>query len=69
MIKILRLVDPLAGGQRLEQRPVAAARRAAIDVFDNSPVAQAGITQTRRQSPVIAFGDFPIVQQAKPFGV
>jgi hypothetical protein len=67
--QVLRLVDPLTGGQPMEQRAVETAGSAIINVFDRSLVAQPGITQPRSQPPLITITGFSVEQQAKPFGV
>jgi hypothetical protein len=67
--QVLRLVDPAAGDQCLEQRSVEAAGGAIIDVFDRRLVAQPGIAQPSPQLPIVALGGFAIEQEAEPFGV
>jgi hypothetical protein len=65
----LRLVDPLAGGQRLKQRAVEPAGGAVIDILDRSLVAQTGVTQPRPQPPLVTIAYFSVEQQSKPLGV
>src|SRR5215470_10740792 len=67
--QVLRLVDPAAGNQGLEQGSVETAGGTVIDVLDRRLVAQPGIAQPGPQASFIAFGRFTIEEQAEPFGV
>src|SRR5215218_23782 len=59
-------VEPAAGGQPLEQRPVEAARGAQVDVLDAGVVPQGGELQPRCQAPALALGGLAVDQQAEP---
>ena len=67
--QVLRLVDPAAGDQGLEQGAVETAGGAVIDVLDGGLMAQPGIAQPGPQPSLVALGDFAVEQQAEPFGV
>ena len=58
--QIVVRVDPLAGGEFVEQRPIEAAMNSIIDVFDDGIVAQSGIAQPSREALVAAMGDLTI---------
>jgi hypothetical protein len=67
--QVLRLVDPAAGDQGLEQGSVETADGTVVDVLDRRLVAQPGIAQPGPQASFIAIGGFAIEEQAEPFGV
>jgi hypothetical protein len=60
-------VEPAAGHQPLEQRPVEAAWGAQVDVLDAGIVPQGGDLQPRCQAPALALGGLAVDQQAEPF--
>src|SRR3954469_1014231 len=59
-------VDPPAGRQPLEQRPVEAARGAQVDVLNAGIVPQRGELQPCCQAPALALGGLAVDQQAEP---
>src|SRR4051812_698107 len=67
--QILRLVDPAAGDQGLEQGAIETAGGAIIDVFDGGLMAQPGKAQPGPQPSLVALGDFAVEQESEPFGV
>jgi hypothetical protein len=67
--QIIVSVDPFTTGELLKQRPIEAARRAVIDILDDSVVAQSGIAQPGGKAPVPAMGDLAIDQQTEPIGM
>ena len=58
--QIVVRVDPLAGGELVEQRAIEAARGSVIDVLDDGMVAQSGIAQPSGEALVAAMGDLAI---------
>ena len=67
--QVLRLVDPAAGDQCLEQGAVETAGGAIIDVLDGGLMAQPGKAQPAAQPTFVAFGGFAVEQQSEPFGM
>ena len=59
------LGDPLAGGELRDERLVQAARGAGVEVFEGSGLAQFGRSQAQAQTPVVAFGEFAVGEQAQ----
>jgi hypothetical protein len=55
--------------QLLEQRAIQTAWRAVIDIFDGGVVAQARVSQSRPEPPVLTIRQLAVEQQAKPFSV
>jgi hypothetical protein len=62
-------LDPLAGGELLEQGAIQSSRAAIIDILDGCLMAQPGIAQAANELLVVAIGRFPIEQKGKPFAV
>ena len=60
-------IDPLAGGEVVEQRAIEAAVNS--DVLDDGIVAQSGIAQPGREALVAAMGDLMIDEQTEPIGM
>ncbi len=67
--EVLRHVDPIAGGELLEERAVEAARRAIVDVLDGRMMAQASISQPGLEPPVAPLGHLTVEEEREPFGV
>ena len=67
--QVLRLLDPVPAGERLEQGAIEAACGAVVDVLDDGVVAQPGIAQPGLEPPVVAIGGLAVEQQAEPFGM
>ena len=63
--QVLVSVDPLAGGELLEQRLVEAARRLGVDVLDDGVLPQFCEAQAVHQSLVLALGRLAIDQQSE----
>ena len=64
--QVLLAVDPVAGGQLVEQRAVEAARRPQIDVLDDGLLPQGGEPQAGDQPLVLALGRLAVEQQRQP---
>ena len=63
-------LDPLAGGELLEERAVEASGSAVVDVLDGGlAVAELGVLEPVLQATVVALGDLAVEQQGEPFGV
>lgn len=62
-------LDPVAGGEFLEESAIETARGAVIDVFDRGLMAQLGVAEPGEQAPVAPIADFAIEQEAEPFGM
>ena len=62
-------IDPVAGGEPVEQGAFEPARYAVIDIFDDSMVPQSSIPQPSSQALVAAMGNLAIDQQAEPVGM
>ena len=65
--QIIVRVDPIAGYELLEQRPIETARGAVIDILDERLLAQPGIAKPCGEFPVVPVGHLPIEQQGQPF--
>ena len=63
--QVLVPLDPVAGGELLEQRAVEAARRLQIDVLDDGVLAQAGEPQAGHEPLVVALGRLAVDQQGE----
>ena len=61
--------NPVSLAEHIEQAAIEPARRAVIDVFGHSVVAQTGVTKTKREAPVVAVGGFMVKQQRQLFGM
>src|ERR1700761_5612465 len=66
---MVAIANPLAGGERLEKRPIETAGGAVIDVLDGGRLAQLGGGQAAREAAVIPGGDLAIDKQAEPIGM
>jgi hypothetical protein len=62
-------VDPVAGGEFVEQRAIEAARGAVVDVLNDGVVAQPGIAQSSGQSLIATVGHLAIEERAEPVGM
>jgi len=60
--QIVVRIDPLTGGEFVEQRSIEAAMNSVIDVLDDGIVAQSGIAQPSRETLVATMGDLAIDQ-------
>ena len=67
--QIVVRIDPIAGGELVEQGTVETPWRAVIDVLDDGVVAQPGITQSSGKALVAAISDFAIDKQTEPVGM
>src|SRR4029077_11724367 len=67
--QVLRLINPTAGDQGLEQGRVETTSGAIIDILDCCLRAQPGKAQPSPQPPFIAIRGFAIEQETEPFGV
>src|SRR5204863_8842440 len=61
--EVLVPLDPLAGGQILEQRSVEPTRRLHVDVFDDGVLSEAGVAQSGQEPLVVALGRLAIDKQ------
>ena len=63
-------LEPLAGGDLLEQPPIEAPGSGEVDVLEAGlDQAQLGGTQPCLEAAILALGSFAIEQQAEPVGV
>jgi hypothetical protein len=67
--QIVVRLDPLAGGELVEQGAIETARGSVIDILDDGIVAQPGIAQAGGQTLVTAMGDLAIDEQTEPIGM
>jgi hypothetical protein len=58
-------VDPIAGDETLEQRPVEIAGNPVVDILDGGLVAELGVSQPCGQALVVAIAALAIEQQAE----
>jgi hypothetical protein len=61
-------VDPIAGDEALEQRPVEIAGDAVVDILDGGLMPQLGVSQPCGQTLVVAIAALAVEQQAEAFG-
>jgi hypothetical protein len=67
--QVLRLLDPLPAGERLEEDAIEPACGAVIDILDRGRVAQTRIAQTSLEPPILSIGGLMIEKKPEPFGV
>ncbi len=67
--RIVMGVDPVAGDELHEQRPVETALAAIIDVLGRCLMAQLCKAQAGGELAIVAPDPFPVEQQRQPFGM
>jgi hypothetical protein len=68
--EVLVALEPVAGGELLEQPPIEAPRGGEVDVLDAGlGEAQLGGPEPGLETAILTLGGFPIEQQAEPVGV
>ena len=67
--RVLVIGDPVAAEQPIKEPAIKAARGAVINVLGHGMMPQPGMSQAKRQTPIVAIRRFMIEQQRQPFGV
>src|SRR5260370_7337759 len=62
-------VDPLAGGECLEESLVEPGSGAIIDVLDGGGLTELGGGQAARQAGIVSKGRFPVDEKTEPIGM